>query len=333
MSAQSNVPSRVLAEAAEADATLAELAAAAAPPPSPALQLVEPPPNLEQPPSQVPPTPAPTAQPVDLGAELMRAQQFIATQNGRLQAQAEQMRDITRQLDELRQGTRQPQAPQPGPPQYVTPQDREDYGDDLINLVGRIIKQSVEGPINNMALRVAALESRLGSTVRVVETAQQHAAQTIDERYFSALDARVPSWEATNTTTAFVDWLKNRDKLSGETYYDLLAAAHQQRDADRVVEIFRAYKPELVHGSPDTPAPPASASQQPGRIDPSELAAPVTTAPAAPPTTPPQGAIWTQADVNKLYDDKNKGRISQADFDKLERQYHQALVEGRVSAE
>jgi hypothetical protein len=335
----SNIPARVAADAAQADAQLAELAAAAADPQSPALSLVEggvpPPAPVSAPPSPpqpgVPP-PAPAAVPVDLAEELRRSRDFIAAQNGRLQAQADSMRELQRSILEL-QANRQP-APQPQAPQFVTEKDREEYGDDLLALIIRVIKQELGGPFERMALRINALEQRVGTTSKTVENVQQYAVQTADERYFNALDARIPDWEAVNDTQHFVDWLKNQDKLSGETYYNLLAYAHQQRDVGRVVEIFRVYKPELIVDSPAAPAPSTPKPQQPsGRIDPHELAAPVTSAPAPAPSTPAQGPIWTQADVNKLYDDKVKGRTSQADFDRLEKQYHQALLEGRVSLE
>jgi hypothetical protein len=326
----SQIPARVAAEAAQADAQLAELAAAAAAaePASPALSLVE---GGGVPPAPAPP--APSAVPVDLAEELRRSRDFISAQNGRLQAQADQMREMQRSIVELqanRPGA--PAATPPEAPKFVTEKDQEEYGEDLIGLIQRVIRQELGGPFERMALRINALETRLGTASKQAETAQQFATQTADERYFSALDGKIPDWEKVNDTREFVDWLKNQDKLSGETYYNLLAHAHQQRDVGRVVEIFRVYKPELVVDSPAAPAPSTPTPPKPsGRIDPHELAAPATTAPAAPPSTPGQGPIWTQADIDKLYDDKVKGRMSQVDFDRLEKQYHQAMLEGRVS--
>jgi hypothetical protein len=42
--------------------------------------------------------------------------------------------------------------------------------------------------------------------------------------------------------------------------------------------------------------------------------------------------MWTRPEIAKLYDDKMAGRISQAEFDKLEADIFKAQRENRIAA-
>ncbi|MDR7134558.1 hypothetical protein J2X06_001742 [Lysobacter niastensis] len=110
--------------------------------------------------------------------------------------------------------------------------------------------------------RAAALEA-----ARVADGASSEADEAarimketarVDDQYFADLDAKIPDWEKVNDSREFVDWLKNRDEHSGETYYNLLASAHKQRNVERVIEVFRIYKPELVVDSTTASASPTA---------------------------------------------------------------------------
>jgi hypothetical protein len=145
------------------------------------------------------------------------------------------------------------------------------------------------------------------------------------------LDLLMPGWTETNEDQRFIDWLENVDKLSRRKYGDLLSEAHGNMEAERVTDIFCTYKPELRASAPQSAGPQPTNPEPEPVIDPMTLVAP-NTAPAAPaPAAPPPGKIWSQADVDKLYDDKQKKRISESVFVQREAEYLQALAEGRVS--
>ena len=109
----------------------------------------------------------------------------------------------------------------------------------------------------------------------------------------------------------------------------MLADAHNAADADTVAEFFRAYWKEKGVAAPATPAPaPAPAPT----IDPATLVAPSAGAPSQPSTQPQRGRMWTQAEIEGVYDDAIHKRITPARLAELEVEIQQAILAGRVKA-
>lgn len=346
----SNIPRRVAADAAQADTALAELATAlrAAPPEPVTLPPVQPqqppapvpPPAANEPPAPQPPQPPqppqqPTGVPVDLTAELARMNQQIATMAGRVEAERVRREAVEAELRRVRENPPAPAAPPTPPPQLITEKDREDFGADTIDFVERAIRHHTGGlltTLTDISKRLAGLEGQLGQTATQVQNVAQQSAAQRQAAYFGRLDQVVPTWEALQTNQKFLDWLDKREVLSGAKYGELLGDAHNRADAERVIELFRAYDPAVVTGSPAAPAPSGQPAAQQPLVDPTSLAAP-TTSPAAPVAAQPvPGEIWTMAQVDKMYEDKRKGKLSESDFLQLEARYTQALREGRVVA-
>ena len=335
----SNVPARVAAEAAAADVQLAELAQAAAngtlePPGPPQPTNPTPPPAPPAPP--VPPAPpAPTAQPVDQTALLQQLQQQANTLDGRLRAETAARLRAERELAELQRNPPQPPTPPAPPtpaPAPVSEQERADFGGDTVDFITKIATHVATQVGNQLGARLAAVEGRLNATSQQVQQVARVEQQTAQERFLAALQTAVPDWEAINFDDDFLAWLQNIEQASNKPYMELLTAAHEKGHAGPVIHIFNTYKQSKGIGPAQAPPPP-SPSQPSGHIDPASLAAPSTAAPPAPPSgQPPQAKIWTQGEVDKLYDDYQKKRISQAVFTAKEAEYMQALVEGRVAA-
>lgn len=332
----SNIPRRVAADAAQADASLAELAAS--------LQTAPPTQNIELPPIEppapapapapAPPAPAPTVVPVDITAQLAQMRQELATAAGRAEAERLRNADLQAEIERLRAAPPTPPTPPAPPPQLITAQDRESFGEETIDFVERAIRHhtsSIASALQDIGNRLAGLEGRVGQTATAVASVQNETIHQKTKKYFDRLDAAVPTWEALQSDTKFLDWLDKREVLSGAKYGDLLADAHKRADAERVIELFRVYNPEVVTGSPATPAPSGQQTAQP-LIDPTSLAAPQTSPAAPAPTQAATGEIWTSAQVDKMYEDKRRGKISDTDFTALEKRYMQALREGRVQA-
>lgn len=326
------IPARVAAGAAEADTILASLAAAAQNPPA-----NDPPQDPQAAPAAVappdpapPPAPAPSVQPVDM-AEIRRLQQQLSTVTGRL----DEVNRTNAQLQaQVAQATARPPEPAAPPAPLISDKEREEYGDELLSVVARVVRQEVGTELRDLVAKVNQLEGRLGRMDTSVRVVQAATTQTAQQRYESELDQLLPEWEAINDEPALLDWLQNVDMLSGKKYVELLHDAHNAHDAKRVVHIFRLYKPEAGASAqqPAGPQPNIPPAQVAPAIDPMTLAAP-NTQPAAPaPANPPAGKIWTTAEVDKLYDDKQKKRITQQVFEQLEADYLQALAQGRVAA-
>lgn len=328
-----NVPARVAADAKSADEALQSLAAAAAAannPPAPAdTQPPAPAPTDTQPPPP-PPAPQPVAQPTSVELELQRARQQLQTLTGRMEA-------TQRQLEQLQRQPAQPPTPTPTPPPapLVTAEDHKEFGDDLIDLIERVLRQNYGTRIDDLGSRLSSLEGRLARQGEQVKQVGETAAEMAHRRYLESLDSAMPGWESTNNDPGFVQWLEKIEPASGRPYGELLQQAHTRREADRVINIFGLYKPELLANRAPANPPPAPAPSQPsqptGRVDPAQLAAPKTDAPPPPPANPPAGPQWTTAMVDKLYEDRQRGRITPTEFAQREKEYLRALAEGRVA--
>lgn len=337
----SHIPARVAADAREADATLASLVAVTAPTdapaePAPAPTPAEPAP-APAPAAAVPP--APSVQPVpadDMRQRVAQLEQALRTTQGRLADQTEANARLQGRLDQLAVAppAAPASAPTPAPaPSLISDKDREEYGDDLISLIGRVLQQTLGTSLSDATSKLAAFEGRLQRLEGGVQTVRQQTAEQRYAAFEDELGRLLPEWVQINEDPALLDWLENRDTLSGKKYGELLASAHEAMDAARVVSIFRLYKTGTPASAPPSAGPQPEAPAQPApHIDPMTLAAP-DTSPAAPaPTAPPAGKVWTQAEVDKLYDDKQKKRITLAQFQLLEADYFKAMAEGRVVA-
>ena len=318
-----NTLARVTAEAEAAQSHLAELAAAAAPPAPPANDPPPAPPAADPPPAP----PQPQAAPVNYDQMMARMQQQLDSATGRLTSLDEENRRLRAEI------AQKPTPPAPPPAKLVTEKDIEEYGADLIGLIGRVIKQEIGTQLSDLSTKQAQFEGRLGNTLQRVEQVQSTTQATVQERYEQQLNTLVPGWQEVNNEPGFLDWLENVDKLSGKSYMDLLQSAHRSADAQRVAHIFALYKPELSK-APAGANPPAPPQPQPSsHIDPASLAAPPTMPSAPAPSAPPPGRIWTQAEVDKMYSDHDKGKMDDKTFQTQEAEYMKALREGRVVAQ
>jgi hypothetical protein len=342
-----SVPAHVAAAAAEADSTLATLAAAARDGtlsldqlrgqqpnvtqlPSPPAPEPVPAPAPEPAPAPDPaPAPEPVSVPTNLQAELSRLSQQLATTQGRLAAQQGEEGLLRRQLETLQaeiQLLRNPPAP---PAPLFSSEETEAFGPENVDLVQRIIRQEVGTRLEAVERSLNEIRGavhRLGQTTQQVQQTTQRSAQ---ERLLDALAEEVPDWEAVNVDTRFLDWLEKVDMLSKQKYGAVLGDAYENADSARVIHIFKLYKQENGIASP-APAPAPAPPAPPAGVDPTITLAPSPGAPTPAPTQPAQPKIWTTAEVDKLYEDYQRKIISEPEFKRREAEYLIALREGRV---
>lgn len=326
----SQIPARVAAEAAEADEALKQLAAAAAQPLNPPSDDSAPPPPESQdppPPEPQPPAPPPPAVPVEIADELARIRQQLNTTIGRLDAANADNQILRRKLDEI--SAPAPAAPAaPASASLVTEKDREDYGEDMLDLIARAVRQEYGPRFTAMEQRLSTLEAKVGGLGQRLDQTQSVTTKTAQELLFDQLDEVIPGWDAVNTDPKFLDWLEGVDVVSNRKRSALLKEAYSDLDAGRIAYIFKKFKPDLGNAPPSgTPAPETPNAP----VDLSTLVAPNTSAAPVPPANPPAGKVWTSAEVDKLYLDKQRGRITPAEFAKREAEYMQAMKEGRVT--
>ena len=275
-----------------------------------------------------PTPPAPPVQPTNNDALLASLQQRLNTAEGRLAAEVTARQTAERERDALRQAP----PPTPAPPQAapISEEENRDFGKDTVDFITKIARHYADQAAASLGQRIAALEGRLNQTSQQVQYVARAEQATVAERYYAAVTSAVPDFEDVNKDPEFIEWLQNPEKASNKPYIELLTAAHEQGNAGPVIHIFNLFKQEK--GLSPAPQPQPTPSSQPtGHIDPASLAAPSTAAPTPPPSgNAPQGKIWTMAEVDQLYADYQNKRISKADFAAREKDYLQALADGRV---
>lgn len=321
---------RIREDAEKAEATLLQLAQAGTetPPPPPPAPVDPPVVAAENTAVEVDPPAAP--QPSALERDYRELEHKHNTLQGMFNRQGVEVATLRQQVEQLLARANAP-APAPAAPPVngkITKQDREEYGDQLIDLIRRGAQDALGVTLQTVVARMDRLEKALNETTTVAKTAVKTAAETAEEKFYSKLAEIHPDWEAVNSSNEWLTWLEQPDSMSGVRRDNLLQDAHAALNVARVAAIFTAFKKET--GKSDTAS--GGAKSDAGRIDPKTLVAPSSSASPqpVPSAARPKGKIWTQAEMAQVYDDFAKGRIQAPEFREKEADIMAAVTEGRV---
>lgn len=341
------VPAAVKRAAARAEAYYAAPANPAADPAQPVVPAqVQPAPqsatNPEPVPAQVqpaaePPQPAPppAPQPAPAPAEPPNYEHMYNSMKGRydassrtigaMQEQMQQLGDeLMRTQQVLQRGSVNPDTSLPGniQPAYVTDEDRQNYGEDLINVTKR-----------------AALEA-VAPTLTALQQENQQLRQAVTQQrthtIYEKLDAGLPNWREINQNPRWLAWLRLRDFNSSPVRQEQLNRSMQAADAPRVLAFFQRFQDEEVATgqmpAPQPPQPPTG-EPRPAAIPLTTLAAPGRPNPATGNTqVPDTKPVYTHADIATFYDYVRKGVYAGQEALKaqIEADIFAAQKEGRV---
>lgn len=213
----------------------------------------------------------------------------------------------------------------------ITAQDRETYGDELIDVARRAGLEAVKPELD-------ALKSENADLKRRVITNDQKAI-------YGQLARAVPTWRAINGDPNFKSWLSLPNVYTGQVRGQMLNAAFQAADAPRVVAIFQDFVKEVMATGGVVPGTQPAAQQQTttsGQQQQSRepalsletLAAPGRARPAGgdTPNTPAEKPTYTRQQIAQFYSDVRKGGYAGRDADKnrIEADIIAAQSEGRV---
>lgn len=209
----------------------------------------------------------------------------------------------------------QPPAPEQAQPSGVTQADVQEYGTDLIDLIGRKATEVFERKLAPFLEQINAFKGSLGEVANTSVRSAQH-------QFEAAMNASVPDWRQLNTDPVFLAWLNQSAPFTTETKLELLRKAASALDAEKAAEFFVAYKKEQTPPEQPTAAPSPAKHVAPGRSQ----------APASRVENASGKRMWTRPEIAKVYDDKMAGKISQTEFDKLEADIFKAQRENRIAA-
>jgi hypothetical protein len=253
---------------------------------------------------------------------------------GRYRKQADQLREMTDQIRGLQNVIATLQtAPAPSKvsiPELdaadltVTPEEMNDYGEDLLKVVGKKAKSEILPILQGALAKVAELEAKLNGV-----TAKSHVSDR--EKMHQELEAKVPNWMELNENADFISWLGLPDPYSGVIRHDMLKEAYQAGNATRVANFFKGFLAEEAAVAP-VRTEPAPGTTEVQKVPLAELAAPGRAKTAASQPAPAEKPIITRAQVSSFYADVAAGRYrgNDAEKDKVEKAIFEAQREGRI---
>lgn len=250
---------------------------------------------------------------------------------------SESLRDANSRITALEDRLAAPPAaaptPEPSQPRTdFTPEEVADYGEDLLDVIGRKARAIVESEylprINSLTTQLNSLKTTVG------ETGQKVAKQETNE-VFAQLDGTVQDWRKTNVDPAFHVWLDQVDPFTGESRKNLMLNAFNRKNAHQVRAFFDKYAEEnaAVVPNPADPTPSGQGGTEAGStLDLGNYVAPGTPRSGGDVSAPKDKRVWSNADVGRFYSDVQKGRYKTRPEDKarIEADIIAATREGRI---
>ncbi len=310
------------------------------PPAEPPVAPVEPPPADPTPPAPTPPVTPPGNDearfgPVDSATAEEWRSRFVS-ENGRYRAKLrviEQHEQTISGLENIIESMRQqlevatatPPAP-PAPASFITDKEREDFGEEMLDVVGKRAREILSPEVEALKATVADLTNRLNGTARAVE-------QTTQEQMLAKLTEAVPNWEEINFDKKFKSWLALPDPFSGVIRQKLLTQSFEQNQTPRVIAFFKGFLSEEAALDPSPGTQVAPAAPQPPKVNLEDLAAPGRArTPASGSSLPVEKPIILTSQIKAFYDLVRAGGYAgrEEEKDGLEREIFAAQRDGRV---
>jgi hypothetical protein len=266
------------------------------------------PPQVSTTTEQSPPTPksAPADQPADDSTENWKLR--YERMHGRYTASQKQIGEMQEQMTQLGnellhlqrmppQSRQQPSPPPPEAPAYLTEQDEQNYGRELLDVTQRAALHVVAPHLQEMERQNADLRGQLA----------REARRALDQ----AVELSVPNYRDIDRDPRWHRWLLGIDVLSGRVRQQLLNEAISSAQAPRVISFFRGFLNEEAATGHNEPAPSfhqAAPPREPA-INLASLAVPGRARPATggDAALPPERPIYTRAQIRQLYEQHRKG--------------------------
>lgn len=285
------------------------------------------------------PAPQPEPAPDDKNVTADEWRHRFLSMQGRYQSQVrnnasmeEQMRQLGEELIRTQNmlSTSQGAAPAPGQAQsdihhenLITDADRENYGDELIDLTRRAAREAISPELARLREDNQKLSQRVQNTGR--------------RETFAAMDQSLPAWRQINNDNRFKAWVRLPNIYTGELRVKMLNDAINGANAPKAIALFRDFIAEANATGQQAPAAPteqqAPAAPRTPALDLETLAAPGRARPASGDTqVPTEKPSFTRAQISKFYDDSRKGLYAgrEPEYRQIEADMQSAQREGRI---
>jgi hypothetical protein len=200
----------------------------------------------------------------------------------------------------------------------------DSFGEEDVEAISQLIEQRAQ------QIAAQSLSDQLKPYDERIDKVEQSQVQTKEQGFFGALASAVPDWKQINgwepdgigQQPQFAQFLDQTVPATDYTYNDLLQHHYQNGNAAKTAEIFNIYK--ATQGTPQPEKPKAKGVEQ--YVDPGK------TQKGTAPPDPNQQKTYSLTDIDRFYDSVTKGTF-RGTYDErvaLEKEYHQAIIEGRV---
>ncbi len=214
-------------------------------------------------------------------------------------------RELKQQLEALKSEVEQLKSRgEAAPTSLISAEDREKYGDDLLDVIKRAAQE-----------QVSAKDAEIADLKRQLEMVTTTTAKTVEVSFFDRLGQLVPDWVTINGDESFLKWLDEYDEFTGKTRQDLLSDAEQAKDAERVARFFSKWKESQN----------AIANQTKRNLE--AQVAPDSNRVVAPPAGK---RFFTRNEISAFYAAARRGEISAKEMVALESEIQAAMIEGRI---
>ncbi len=192
---------------------------------------------------------------------------------------------------------------------YLTEEDSQTYGPEMLDFVQRVAKQEAA----KYAQDAAMLKSEVNRLNQMVEASANNTQELRIQAFYDELTQLLPDWETQNSDPAFNDWLTQADPLTGAVRKEILTVAFEALDANRVAAMFMQFRQGVAGNAGTNP-----------------LAKQVTPARTRRGVEPTPSRHWTQKSIAAFYDKWMRKQIPDEEAVKIEREIQDAVATGKV---
>lgn len=219
----------------------------------------------------------------------------------------------------------------PAPAKLITDKDVEEYGADMIDLIGRRATEIAEMRIEQA---MAPVYTELTNMRKLIESVGGATDKLAADTFEDALTREVPTWRQINVDPAFIQWLNQEDEFSGRTKMELLQEAYAKGNLRVTAKFFNSFAATMAPTEVIPAAQPSVVSEAtPAAPSAEEFVSPGTGKTRGTPASQVEKPkTWTRASISALYADKIAGRITPEEFAKQEADLFMAQQDGRIAA-
>ena len=227
----------------------------------------------------------------------------LRARNKELEARVQQLLDETSKLREM-------QIQREADAEGLTAADETQYGNEMLNMVKRGIKQETAQQRKDLEqLRLQLQQQKAEAERARAEDLRQRNLQFSD-----TMETLVPGWTTQNEDQGFIQWLQYVDPTWGIQRQQLLNQAAQSYDVQRVAAIFNLYRSETAQKQKESPL--------------SQQVSPTHTASANPPSS--GAAKWTSDKIAQFYEDARHGMYTPEEEERIANEIDAAVAANQV---